>query len=334
MSYNDDTTIDQQAPTNPDGPQTSAEGLTVYKVSQPLKPSDIAALQKNLGSGNVTVSPDGLTVSIQSQPQKSAIWQAVAIFGAMLATAGIAATVVGGAAAPIVGGTGTIVGAGGTTAAGGALAGVGAPLASTTIGTGAIPGIAGGTGLAGAVSTGSKLASLAAGVSKVGQVVGGVDQALHGGVSASDRGVAAANRADQAARNRFLETGANQNGTVADANALRNVTNANRMATYAPQSTDTPLGNFGKTPLTVSDAGRQFASDMQKNLAARMTAGKPLTLSGVPPKTPQEQADEDAALAASNGQLPGTGTLAKVGNVINTGSRLATLASQAYDYLK
>lgn len=262
-------------------------------------------------------------------------------------------------AAPFTGGTSLALLGAGAGAANAALSGKGVGGILTGAALGSIPGLgkaASGVGQAakygtayvgapavgGAVSSGSRLASLLTAAPKIlgglSSAVGTVDQAAHGGVTgaqaATQRGVVAGSMADQAANNRLRETQVGQAGPAVDAQALTNVRTAGRLANYTPPPASVTQGwdTFGKRLPPVDPTTIKFAGDMQAELARRLAAGQPLTLSGVPAAGAQEQADNAAARAAA--EQGGQSTAGTVQNVLTTGAQLAKLAPTFADILR
>lgn len=251
------------------------------------------------------------------------------IAGAALLTAGLAGAFSG--AAGVGGGAAGATGA--TSAAGSGLAGLAGAsgagtLASTTIGTGFIPAIAGGTGLAGsaaaagggvagALGVGSKIASLASGV---GKLVNGVNTVANNGQDPNLEGIGAANAAAQAAKNRIAGAQTDQLGTAADTRALANMRTAGLMSNFK----DTEASPYGSPAIVLGDKTRQLSSKFQDELLARQAMGKSLTANGVPDPGAQELSDEEKARQIAGGST-GNPTLDK----LNTGLRLAQLAPGA-----
>lgn len=238
---------------------------------------------------------------------------------------------------------GSAFGAGGGAAAGAdAATGLAADgtLASTTIGSGFIPAIAGGTGadIAGltaagtaaagttsALATGSKLASLATGLGKVGNAL---NPANTGGPnSTSARGSAYAAEAAQLATNRAITAKTDQAGPAADAQAFKNQMRAALVARMDPNAAPLSLGGHA-LPTLATPEGVSAAATLRDTLAARIAAGKTATTFGIADPT-QEELDAQAKAADAAGI--GTGinsTLANIGDTLQTGSRLANLGVQ------
>lgn len=186
----------------------------------------------------------------------------------------------------------------------------------------------GGSKLAGLMGGGSqgkpksKLGSLVDFGAKLGGLAGGVDTAMHGGIDAPTRGTLAAQRASQAAGNRFREASLTPGAVGADTTAFRNMMRASNVAGYTPNPRAQELwAKYGQSTITPGASAQQFAQAMRDNLQKRMAAGQALTLSGVQAPGAQEMADEKAALQASKG---GGGFL----GAVQTGSRLAGLIPQ------
>lgn len=238
-----------------------------------------------------------------------------------------AATGVGvlGAAGLLAGGAAT---AAGGTSAGAGLAGIATP--AVTAGVGGI-----GAGTTAAVSAGTGFAGLlgrvATGVSDASKIATGVTSALNGGATPQTRGAVAANAADQAAANRLKETQIAQNGPTVDAQALANVRKAGTYANYTPPppAEQALFDKYGKRVNPVDPTTMQFAGSMQQQLAARLAAGQPLTLSGVPAPGAQEVAD---AQTARNAAMNPNGT--GVAGAVATGASLAKLAPSFLDLFK
>ena len=218
--------------------------------------------------------------------------------------------------------------------AGGAAGAAGAAGATTTGITGPLAGLAtygpsgallsAGTGAAAGIPNwlekGARFANLAKGVM---DTIGDVRGAPGGG----DTGVIAANRADQAARNRYIESQLAQAGPGVDRAALGNVVRAGAVSGFQPSDLSTPYGTFGKRSPVLSEEARGFASNMQKELSRRMAAGEPLTLSGMMPKSPEELEDERRAQSAtSSGNRFG-----QLSRGIESGVRLAKLGKGIWD---
>lgn len=237
------------------------------------------------------------------------------------------------------GGLAPAIGAGAGTAA--LSAGAVAPLASTAIGTGFIPAIAGGTGLASgaaaaggtasALTAGSKIASLIGQAGKVGNALSNSGTDANGNAVNAPQNSAYANEADQLAKNRFLETPLNQAGPATDAAAQRNMIRAGLIARMDPNSPALALNGHGLPNLAPSQAGVDFSNSLQTGLSDRMKAGKPLTLSGVPDPTPDELAARAKALDAAGIGSGVNSTLSKVGGYVNTGVKAAQTAQNVYN---
>ena len=230
------------------------------------------------------------------------------------------APIAGAVAAPFV--LPALAGAGG--AAGAASTGIAGPLAGLpAYGPGGAllsAGSAAATSVPSWLEKGARFANLAKGV--VG-TIGDVRGAPGGG----DTGVIAANRADQAARNRYIESQFAQAGPGVDRAALGNVVRAGAVSGFQPSDLSTPYGTFGKRSPVLSEEARGFASSMQKELARRMSAGEPLTLSGMMPKSPEELEDERRAQSAtSSGNRFG-----QLSRGIESGVRLAKLGKGIWD---
>lgn len=273
-------------------------------------------------------------------------------FGPVVA-AWAAPYVAGSAAAGAGGADATAAGAGAAGAADATAAGV-LPSTITTAGSAALPaGLSGsavtsGAELAGLADAGSSafdaegnfigdttissdptssLASRIAGLAKgTSDLTNGISSAITGQDN-NLTGIGAANAASQAARNRILGAQVDQGGPAADKTALSNMRTAGLMANFQ----DRPATQFGNPAITLGQPTRDLASKFQTELSARMAAGKPLTLSGVPAPGAQELADEAAARSASQGRSTLPGTAGKTVNGINTGSRLAQQAKTLYD---
>ena len=135
MGYNDDSYLDQNKDFGPGGPTTlrtpGGKWETTYKLGGPLDERTRAMLQANVAGagegGGVRFSPDGRTMTITAAKTESNLWKVLAIAGAALATAGVAATAMSGTA-PALGA--------GTSMAGGTGAGVTIPTFGSTAAAG------------------------------------------------------------------------------------------------------------------------------------------------------------------------------------------------------
>lgn len=258
------------------------------------------------------------------------------LVGGGLATAGVLSSV-GGA-----GGASTAAAApGASTAVPAAATAAGTALPSTVIGSGFVPAITGGTGLASlapaatgataALSTGSKLASIVSGIGKIGQTLD--PNNIGGPGSTSPRGSAYAAEAAQLAANRAAQARVDQGGPTADAQAFRNQMRAALVARMDPNAAAVNL-NGHALPSLVTPEGVDAAAKLRDTLAARVAAGKTPTTFGIADPTQEEL---DAQAKAKDAAGVGTGlnsTLANVGDYLQTGSKLAGLATSGYDVYK
>jgi hypothetical protein len=243
-----------------------------------------------------------------------------AITAGALATAGaagfgpLAGAMGGGSAAiPSLGVTAGLPGAVGTTVTGLG----GATAAGVTAG---LP------SLGGATAAGSRIAGILGNVQKGIGVAQGIGTVLNKGVTPQMQGATAAGTADQLARNRLLESQIAQSGPGVDSAALTNVLRAGKFATYVPPSAASiaQMARFGKSVPGIDPTSMKFAGDMQAEIARRMAAGEPLTLSGVSKAGGEELAAREAARkAAANPN--GSGFM----GLLNSGAQLAQLAPTA-----
>jgi hypothetical protein len=184
---------------------------------------------------------------------------------------------------------------------------------------------AGGAGAA--LSTGSKLASLASGLSKFGSAL---DPANGPGAS-STRGSAYAAQANQLANNRAAQAKIDQAGPGADAQAFKNQMRAALVARMDPNAAPISL-NGTALPQLVTPEGVASAAKLRDTLAARVAAGKTPTTFGIADPT-QEELDAQAKAADAAGVGSGLNSkLADVGDYLQTGSRLANLGKNAWDF--
>lgn len=263
----------------------------------------------------------------------------------VLIGAGIAGAALTGLGAAGIGPlSGLLGGAGAATEAGSGLAGLAGEgaaagvLPSTAIGTGMAAGLpagltGAGSGLAGLAGAGSaaatggsfidKILGTAGTIGKVGQTAAGIGSVLGGHTGDPELDAFnAANKENQMAKNRLLETQFNQQGPSVDRTAYGNAARASLLAHFAPSlSAD---NGFGKKPITVDPSMQAFAQSFYDKLNGRLAAGKPLTLSGVPDPTQEELDARQRAEMGANGQT-GNGFIDTIGKVARVGGAVPGL---------
>lgn len=240
----------------------------------------------------------------------------------------------GSVAAPFaLGALGAGAGAGGGSTAGGV--GVGETAATTGMGSG-IAGMApvAAPTVPGMVTGGSKLASLIGGIGKIGGALSKAGVDANGNPVNAPQTSADAARAQALTNNRFLQTSLDQRGPAADAEAQRNMLRAGLISRMDPNAKALSVGPYALPNLAPTSAGVGFSQSLQDKLAARMAAGKSLTLSGVPDPTQEELDAQKAALDATGTGGGVTGGLTKAGNIINQGVGLANLGKGIYDTVR
>lgn len=283
-----------------------------------LSRSEQAGLERTLASAGIPI-PSGMHIDQGGNlNQKNRLARNIgigaAVTAAALATAGAAGF--GPLAGVMGGGAGAGGGAGVAATTGGAAGGAGA--AGTTAATG------------GLVAGGGRFANLLGGIKDIAGLASGINTAVHGGVTPMERGITADERAQQAARNRLLESQVAQAGPSVDAAALANVLRSGRLANYTPPSASSQalFDKYGKRLPPVDPNSIKFAGTMQEELLRRIQAGEPLTLSGVSKPGAQELADTAAARRAADNPN-GTGFT----GLLNSGAQLAKLAPTALGIL-
>ncbi len=180
-----------------------------------------------------------------------------------------------------------------------------------------------GNGSAG--STGSQIADM---ITRAGGLAGGVDTALHNGLTPMDRSRAAGAKESALLKQRFDTANLTPAAVGADRVAFGNMMRAANIANYAPNAHAQELWTkYGQHDLTPTAPAMQFSRTMQDELNRRATAGQPMTMSGVAPASAEDvAAGNDAAKLA---QGPG----GVVGGM-QTAGRLASLVPGVMDMFK
>lgn len=186
-------------------------------------------------------------------------------------------------------------------------------------------------GLGAALTTGAKLAGLAG---KVGGALsnGGADD--EGLTPSAPQDSANAAKADQLALNRYLETPQNQAGVQTDVQVMRNQMRAALVSRMNPNGPTLSAGKYALPNLNPTQGAVDFNSTFADELRKRQLAGQPMTLSGTQPASAEELAARKAAENASGTGEGANSTAARVGNVINQGSRYAKLGMGIYRGIK
>lgn len=196
--------------------------------------------------------------------------------------------------------------------------------ASMATGADAVNGFGGGVN---ALGTGQRVANLVKGIQNLG---GGPNGTTGGGLGTTPRGNAAAGAAAQLAANRAAQAKIDQGGPAADKTAMQNLFRSAIVARMNPNASPVVMNGMQLPSLVNSDLVSQ-AGAYNKSLAGRLAAGKTATDFGIADPTAQETALNNKALDATGLNGGVNGTMADISDYLNTGSRMASLGSNAYN---